>query len=255
MRRGELSTFVEVTTEEFGITGACVGVLMDGQEACASHGVTNLDHPQPVDDHTLFHLASVTKTFTAAALTRLVAEGRVELDAPVRRYVPELELADGRAAERITVLNLLNHTAGLEWNLVFTGDEADTLAGFVAHLPQLPLIAPPGTRASCSQAGYNLLGRITETVTGLSFEKAMDQPLLEPAGLTNTFFGLDEITVRRFAVGHTPRRPRRAAAPRPAVGLLAGGRARQQPRRGRGRGHRPGGSAPRPGPGRVLTSS
>ncbi|MFA7766062.1 serine hydrolase domain-containing protein [Streptomyces sp. NRRL S-448] len=204
MRRDELSAFVEATAKEFGIPGVCVGVLMDGQEACASYGVTNLDHPQPVDDHTLFHLASVTKTFTATALMRLVAEGRVELDAPVRRYVPELELADERAAERITVLNLLNHTAGLEWNLVFTADEADTLAGFVAHLPELPLIAPPGTRASYSQAGYNLLGRIIETVTGLPFEKAVDQLLLEPAGLTNTFFDLDEIMVRRFAVGHTP---------------------------------------------------
>lgn len=204
MRRDEPSAFVEATAKEFGIPGVCVGVLMEGQEACASYGVTNLDHPQPVDGHTLFHLASVTKTFTATALMRLVAEGRVELDAPVRRYVPELELADESAAERITVLNLLNHTAGLEWNLVFTGDEADTLAGFVAHLPELPLIAPPGTRASYSQAGYNLLGRIIETVTGLPFEKAMDQLLLEPAGLTNTFFDLDEIMVRRFAVGHTP---------------------------------------------------
>ncbi|MFI8342406.1 serine hydrolase [Streptomyces sp. NPDC085639] len=92
------------------------------------------------------------------------------------RFVPELRLADGAAAERITFLNLLNHTAGLDWNLVFSGDEADTLAGFVAHLPELPLIAPPGSRASYSQAGYNLAGynvagRIIETVTGLPFER------------------------------------------------------------------------------------
>ncbi|QES54743.1 serine hydrolase [Streptomyces venezuelae] len=203
-RQDDLSAFVAATAEEFGIPGVCVGILVDGQETVASYGVTNLDHPQPVDADTLFPLASVTKTFTATALMRLVAEGRVELDAPVRRYVPELELADEDAARRITVLNLLDHTAGLEWNLVFTGDEADTLAGFVAHLPELPLIAPPGTRASYSQAGYNLAGRIVETVTGLPFEKAMAQLLLEPAGLTNTFFDLDEVMVRRFAVGHTP---------------------------------------------------
>ncbi|MFJ6481901.1 MULTISPECIES: serine hydrolase domain-containing protein [unclassified Streptomyces] len=203
-RRDELAAFVEATAKEYGIPGACVGVLTNGQETCVSYGVTNLDHPQPVDDDTLFHLASVTKTFTATALMRLVAEGRVELDAPVRRYVPELRLADEAAAERITVLNLLNHTAGLDWNLVPSGDEADTLAGFVAHLPGLPLIAPPGSRASYSQAGYNVVGRIIETVTGLPFEKAMDQLLLEPAGLTNTFFDLDEVMVRRFVVGHTP---------------------------------------------------
>ncbi|MGW6985299.1 serine hydrolase domain-containing protein [Streptomyces sp. NPDC054932] len=204
MRRDELAAFVEATAKEFGIPGVSVGVLTDGREVSASYGVTNLDNPQPVDENTLFHLASVTKTFTATALMRLVAEGRVDLDAPVRRYVPELELADERAAERITVLNLLNHTAGLDWNLVFSGDEADTLAGFVAHLPGLPLVAPPGSRVSYSQAGYNLAGRIVETVTGLPFEKAVDELLLEPAGLTNTSFDLDRVMVRRFAVGHAP---------------------------------------------------
>ncbi|MFF3090213.1 serine hydrolase domain-containing protein [Streptomyces nojiriensis] len=204
MRGDELAAFVEAAAEEFGVPGAAVGVLREGREASASYGVTNLENPQPVDDNTLFHLASVTKTFTATALMRLVAEGRVELDAPVRRYVPELRLADEAAAERITVLNLLNHTAGLDWNLVLGGDGADTLAGFVVHLPGLPLIAPPCSRASYSQAGYNLAGRVIETVTGLPFEKAMDRLLLEPAGLTNTFFDLDEVMVRRFAVGHTP---------------------------------------------------
>ncbi|WP_237291496.1 serine hydrolase domain-containing protein [Streptomyces sp. Sge12] len=225
MRRDELAAFVEATAEEFGIPGVAVGVLWDGQEVSAAYGVTNLEHPQPVDENTLFHLASVTKVFTATALMRLVAEGRVELAAPVRRYVPELRLADGAAAERITVLNLLNHTAGLDWNFVFSGDEADTLAGFVAHLPELPLIAPPGSRASYSQAGYNLAGRIIETVTGLPFEKAMDRLLLEPAGLTNTFFDLDEVMVRRFAVGHTPDDRREELRPaRPWASWRAGAR-------------------------------
>ncbi|MFD9258256.1 serine hydrolase domain-containing protein [Streptomyces sp. NPDC059538] len=225
MRRDELAAFVEATAEEFGIPGVAVGVLWDGQEVSAAYGVTNLEHPQPVDENTLFHLASVTKVFTATALMRLVAEGRVELAAPVRRYVPELRLADGAAAERITVLHLLNHTAGLDWNLVFSGDEADTLAGFVAHLPELPLIAPPGSRASYSQAGYNLAGRIIEIVTGLPFEKAMDRLLLEPAGLTNTFFDLDEVMVRRFAVGHTPDDRREELRPaRPWASWRAGAR-------------------------------
>ncbi|MFI7639694.1 serine hydrolase domain-containing protein [Nonomuraea sp. NPDC049400] len=202
MSQEKLSEFVEVTAREFDIPGVAVGVLAGGQEFVASHGMTSLDNPLPVDDKTLFHLASVTKTFTATALMRLVAAGKVDLDAPVRRYVPELVLADETAAAQITVLNLLNHTAGLDWNLIDTEDGDGSLAAFVAKMADLALIAPPGARASYSQAGYNLAGRIIENVTGLSFEKAISSLVLEPAGLSNTFFEPDDIMVRRFAVGH-----------------------------------------------------
>src|SRR5689334_6872333 len=118
-----LTEFVEKNALELGVPGVTVGVLMEGEETVVTHGVTNVANPQPVDRDTLFHIASVSKTFTATALLRLVDQGKVELDAPVRRYVPELQLLDEDVAERITVLNLLNHTAGLEWNVVDTDGE------------------------------------------------------------------------------------------------------------------------------------
>ena len=108
-----LSGFVEAAAVKSGIPGVAVGVWADGREVCACHGVTSIDNPLPVDQDTLFVLGSVTKTYTATALMRLVAEGRVELDAPLRRYVPELKLADEQTATQVTVLNLLNHTSGL----------------------------------------------------------------------------------------------------------------------------------------------
>lgn len=202
MSQDKLSEFVSSQATELGIPGVAVGVLLDGREMYASHGVTSLANPLPVDEHTLFPLASVSKTFTATALMRLVAEGVVDLDAPVRRYVPELRLTDERAAARITVLNLLNHTAGLEWNLIDDGKGDRSLAGLVEKLPGLPLIAAPGARASYSQAGYNLAGRIVEKVTGLPFEQAMASLVLEPVGLTDTVYGLAEAMVRKFAVGY-----------------------------------------------------
>ncbi|MEV6016963.1 MULTISPECIES: serine hydrolase domain-containing protein [unclassified Streptomyces] len=202
MSQDKLSEFVSSRAAELGIPGAAVGVLLDGEETYASHGVTSLANPLPVDENTLFPLASVSKTFTATALMRLVAEGKVELDAPVRRYVPELRLADERAAERVTVLNLLNHTAGLEWNLIDDGQGDRSLAGLVARLPELPLIAQPGTRPSYSQAGYNLAGRIVEKVTGLPFEQAVHALVLEPVGLKDTVYGLAEAMVRTFALGY-----------------------------------------------------
>ncbi|MEU6592064.1 serine hydrolase domain-containing protein [Streptomyces sp. NPDC046881] len=198
----KLSAFVTATAQEYGIPGAAVGILAGGRESLITHGVTSAEHPLPVDGRTLFHLASVTKSFTATALMRLAEQGGVDLAAPVRRYVPDLRLADAEAAARITVLQLLNHTAGLDWNLV-DADEADgSLAAWTAQLDRLPLIAPPGARASYSQAGYNLLGRVIENVTGLPFEKALAELVLEPLGLHDTVFDLDDVVVRRFAVGH-----------------------------------------------------
>ncbi|SEH01801.1 CubicO group peptidase, beta-lactamase class C family [Nonomuraea solani] len=202
MSQEKLTAAVEALAEKFGIPGAAVGVLAGGRETHAFHGVTSVADPLPVDERTLFHLASVTKTFTATALTRLAAEGRVDLDAPVRRYVPELRLADEEAAARITVSNLLNHTAGLDWNLIDTDEGDGSLVAFVAKMAGLTLIAPPGARASYSQAGYNLAGRIIEHVTGLPYERAVAALVLEPIGLSNTFFDLDEVMTRRFAVGH-----------------------------------------------------
>jgi CubicO group peptidase (beta-lactamase class C family) len=165
-----LPGFVSATAAKFCIPGVAVGVWADGRELYACHGVTSADNPLPVDKDTLYLLGSVTKTYTATALMRLVAEGRVVLDAPVRRYVPELRLADERAGATITVLNLLNHTSGLDWGLIVdTGEGDDALAAYVAKPAGPEQISPPGARASYSQAGYNLAGWIIEKVTGLTF--------------------------------------------------------------------------------------
>jgi CubicO group peptidase (beta-lactamase class C family) len=203
MSQDTLSEFVGAAAEKFGIPGVAAGVWVDGQEIYACHGVTSLENPLPIDQNTMFSLGSISKTFTATALMRLVADGKVELDAPVRRYVPELVLADDQVAAEITVMNLLNHTAGLDWrNIVDTGNGDDALAGQVAKMAELKLIAAPGTRASYSQEGFNLAGRIVEKVTGLTFEQAVAEILLEPVGLPNTSYSINDVMIRRFAVGH-----------------------------------------------------
>ena len=148
-----LSDFVAATAIKFGIPGAAVA-WANGEEAYACHRVTSVDNALPIDRDTLYVLGSVTKTFTATALMRLVAEGKVELDAPVRRYIPELRLADEQAAAKVTVLNLLNHTSGLGWDLlVDTGEGDDALARFVANLAELELIAPPGNGPPIARRG------------------------------------------------------------------------------------------------------
>jgi CubicO group peptidase (beta-lactamase class C family) len=187
----------------FGVPGVAAGVWAGGREVYACHGVTSIENPLPVDPDTVFVLGSVTKTFTATAMMCLVADGKVDLDAPVRQYVSEFTLKDERAAAAITVLNLLNHTAGLDWRMsAETGEGDDALALYVAKMAQSELIAPPGTRASYSQVGYNLAGRVIEKVTGLTFERAIGSLLFEPLRLSHTFFTAAEVMTRRFAVGH-----------------------------------------------------
>jgi CubicO group peptidase (beta-lactamase class C family) len=199
----KLTEFIEATAAEFGIPGLAVGIWADGREVFATAGVTSLDNPLPVTPETLFTLGSVSKPVTATALMRLVADGRVELDAPVRRYVPELVLPDEEAAAEITVMNLLNHTAGLDWRIIVdTGEGDDALTRFVAKLAELDLVAKPNTRASYSQAGYNLIGRIIEKVTGLTFEQAVAELVFEPLGMAQSTYSLNAAMVQRFAVGH-----------------------------------------------------
>ena len=200
-----LNDFVETTSKKFNIPGVAVGVWANGQEISACHGVTSVENPLPIDRDTLFLVASITKTFTATTLMRLVVEGKVELNAPVRQYVPEFRLKDEQAADTVTVLNLLNHTSGLDWRVnADTGEGNDALERTVAKMTKMELIAPPGTRVSYSQAGYNLLGRIIEKVTGQTFEQAVSSLVFEPLGLSHSFFERDDIMTRRFAVGHNP---------------------------------------------------
>jgi CubicO group peptidase (beta-lactamase class C family) len=200
-----LAQFVEATVEKFKIPGVAVGVWADGKEIYVCGGVTSLENPLPVDKDTLFVLGSVTKTFTATTLMRLVAEGKVEFDAPVRQYVPEFKLADEQAANRITVLNLLNHTSGLDWRIdVDSGEGDDALAREVAKLAEWKLVASPGARASYSQVGYDLIGRIIEKVTGKTYEQAVASLIFEPLELSHSLFLRDDVMTRRFAVGHTP---------------------------------------------------
>ncbi|GHF76261.1 hypothetical protein GCM10018790_62730 [Kitasatospora xanthocidica] len=200
---GAVAGFVEAAAARLGIPGVAVGVWANGREDFACHGVTSVENPLPVTRDTVFLLGAVTKTFTATALMWLVEDGLVDLGSPVRRYLPELRLADEQAAAQMTVSNLLDHTAGLDRGLVIdTGEGDDALAAEVARLTDPPLLAAPAERASHSQAGYNLLGRVIEKVSGMPYEQAVAEFVLDPVGLEDSLFAPGDVLTRRFAVGH-----------------------------------------------------
>ena len=188
---------------ELEVTGVSAGVLVDGEEHYAFHGVTSVENPLPVDENTLFQFGSTGKTYTATAMMRLVEQGKVDLDAPVRTYLPEFKLRDEDVASKVTVLQLFNHTAGWEGDMMDnTGDGDDALAIYVARMERLQQVSPLGATVSYNNASLSVAGLIIAKVQGTTYEQAIRDLLLEPLGLDHTFFFPNEIMTRRFAVGH-----------------------------------------------------
>src|SRR5918999_1601515 len=114
----QLQAFVEEAAERHGVPGTAVGVFLDGEEHYAFHGVSSIENQLPITEDTLFLFGSTGKTLTATAIMRLVAQGKVKLDAKVREYIPELKLKDEDVAREVTVLHLLNHTAGWQGDVM-----------------------------------------------------------------------------------------------------------------------------------------
>jgi CubicO group peptidase (beta-lactamase class C family) len=188
---------------ELDVPGVSVGVLIDGKEHYAFHGVTSVENPLPVDENTLFQFGSTGKTYTATAMLRLVDQGKVSLDEPVRTYLPEFKLRDEDVAAKVTVLQLFNHTAGWEGDMMDdTGDGDDALEKYVARMERLQQVSPLGATVSYNNASLSVAGHIIARIQGTTYEKAIRDLLFEPLGLTNTFFFPNEIMSRRFAVGH-----------------------------------------------------
>jgi CubicO group peptidase (beta-lactamase class C family) len=198
-----MAGFVEQLAAKYEIPGVAVAIWTKGKQYLTCHGVTDLDRPEPIEPDTPFLIASVTKTFTATAMMRLVASQQVDLDAPVQRYLPDFAVADRSASAEITVLNLLNHTAGLDWRSPDQPDESDgALASYVSALRDQKLIAAPGERVSYSQSGYNVAGRVIEVVTGMTYEQAIAALLLEPLALRHSTFAPREAIAEPVAMGH-----------------------------------------------------
>jgi CubicO group peptidase (beta-lactamase class C family) len=192
-----------------GVPGAVVGVLVGDEQVVCATGLTRLPDGAAVTADTLFLIASITKVWTATLVMQLVDEGRVELDEPVNRYLdPPLQIADTAALATITVRHLLTHSGGFFGDAdepKNRGDDAVrvTLDGY-AELAQLHR---PGTLFSYSNAGFNVLGRVVECVTGSTWDEALRERILEPLGLDNTVTLPEEAAARPIAVGHQPKSP------------------------------------------------
>ncbi|MBB5855806.1 serine hydrolase domain-containing protein [Amycolatopsis umgeniensis] len=199
----ELQVVLDEGAREAGVPGAAVGVLHRGRESVFTTGVSSVDTGLPVDAGTLFMIGSTSKTFAAAALLSLVEDGVLDLDKPVVEYLPGLELADPVARKTVTVRHLLTHSAGFLGDVdLDTGWGDDALARAVGQFGDLPQIFPPGEVFSYCNAGFQLAGRVAEVVSGSAFEDLVRTRLLEPLGMTESYYLPWEVLTRRHAVGH-----------------------------------------------------
>jgi CubicO group peptidase (beta-lactamase class C family) len=228
-----LAEQIRVAMNRHSVPGAAVGIYEDGEEHVEGFGVTSVDNPLEVTPETLFQIGSTTKTVTGTALMVLVERGDLDLDEPVRTYLPGLTLDDEDVARRVTTRHLLTHVGGWVGDVFEdTGGGGDALARIVERLAGQPQLTPLGEVWSYNNSGFYVAGRVVEVLTGETFEAAARDLVLAPLGMEQSFFFPEEVMTRRFATGHLVRdgRPvvsRPWALPRnvaPAGGLASSAR-------------------------------
>jgi CubicO group peptidase (beta-lactamase class C family) len=155
------------------------------------YGMANLEYNIPIEPETIFHMASVSKQFTAFAIVLLAKQGKLQLDDDIHKYLswfPDLK-------EKITIRNLLNHTSGIrdQWQLLAISgtrlDDVITQEHIVKILSkQQALNFKPGEQYSYSNSGFTMLAEIVRSVTGQSLRQFTDSVIFNPLGMTNTHF-------------------------------------------------------------------
>lgn len=186
---------------------------VDKELSMETVGYSDLDAKQPMRKDAMFWIASMSKPITGAALMMLVDEGKVKLDDPVEKYLPEFKgimVVAERGSDRlvlekpkrpVTVRNILNHCSGLAH---FSPLETPTLDRWplearVRSYPLSPLMTEPDAKYAYSNQGINTAGRIVEVVSGRSFEEFLDQRLFKPLGMNDTTFWPNEEQLTRLA--------------------------------------------------------
>jgi CubicO group peptidase (beta-lactamase class C family) len=189
------------------VPGAAWGVVIDGDLAhSGATGVRDLASKAPVDVDTVFRIASMTKSFTAMAILKLRDEGKLSLDDPVERYVPELKDLRYPTTDspRITIRHLLTHSEGFPEDNPW-GDQqlSETEAEFSRMLRRgIPFSNAPGVAYEYSNYGFAILGRVVSQVSNRSYDEYIVSNVLQPLGMTSTTLHPSKVPADRLAVGY-----------------------------------------------------
>lgn len=211
-----LADQVPALLEKYGVPAAAWAVLEDGEVIDGAAGILNTATGVEATPDAVFQIGSVTKLWTSSLVMQLADEGTIDLDEPVRSYLPEFRIGDEEAAVRITIRQLLTHTAGFEGDIFTdTGLGDDCLEKFVGVLHDVPQLFPPGEQFSYNNAGYCVLGRLVEVLREKSYDGCLRDHLFAPLGLTHAAVSPYEAIMFRAAMGHIEMEPGAGHVPAP----------------------------------------
>jgi CubicO group peptidase (beta-lactamase class C family) len=196
--RREFKTFYEQGMRKHGIIGSSLMLVQDGQViAQEMFGLANKEKQQPIDENTIYHWASITKTFTGIAIMQLRDRGLLKLDDPIINYLPELRAVHNPhgAMNDIRLKHLLSHSAGFRAATWPWGGDKDwqpheprEWAQLAAMLPYTEILFKPGSKFSYSNPGIIFLGRVIEQLTGDDYEVYIDKNIFKPLEMHRSYF-------------------------------------------------------------------
>jgi CubicO group peptidase (beta-lactamase class C family) len=189
------------------VPGAAVGVVRGDRVVLArGYGVRDRKRGSPVGERTLFNIASCSKAFTATALGMLVDDGRLDWDAPVRRYIPSFGMHDRLASARVTVRDLLCHRTGVPAHDLVKQSAACSRPELVRRCRHLPPTADFRSRWQYNNIMYIAAGYVLERIAGQTWEQFTAERIFGPLGMTATRFVTDEVADDpQMAVGYDRR--------------------------------------------------
>ncbi|WP_303853763.1 class C beta-lactamase [Salinicola salarius] len=194
--REAVDPVIESLMRQQSIPGMAVAVIRPQGTQILNYGVADRDGGTPVDDDTLFELGSISKTFTATLASLAAVQGKLDLDAPVSRYLPELE---GSAFDEISGRNLGTHTTG--GLPLFVPDEVTDRDSLMAWYRQWQPTEPIGESRTYSNLGIGLLGLEAAASLDQAFVPAVQARVLEPLGLAHTFYDVPDAQMAHYAMG------------------------------------------------------
>ncbi len=193
-----IDDFVQAELQSQQIPGVAVGIFRNGEPVhMQGYGLANIEHNVPVHPDTMFQSGSIGKMFTANAVMLLVEDGKVDVDASVREYLPDAP----DSWQPITLRHLLNHTSGLgDPDLDLQREYTDE--AYLAHHYATPLQFAPGQRWAYSNPGYSVLGFVVNKVAGKHYGELLRERIFEPAGMRGARVLNDRDIVMHRAAGY-----------------------------------------------------
>jgi len=212
------------------VPGAAWGIVVDGELAhMGATGIRDVESKAPVDVDTVFRIASMTKSFTAMAIIKLRDDGKLSLDDPAERFVPELKQLryPTTDAPRITVRHLLTHSAGFPEDNPWGDQQLSESEAELSRMLRagIPFSNVPGVAYEYSNYGFAILGRIVSQVSGQPYEAYVTENILKPLGMNSTTLHPDKVAPDRLAIGYRwedERWKKEPALPHGSFGAMGG---------------------------------